>query len=146
MSSKLIVLRIKGNVKLAPDIRKTLELLGLKKKFSCIIVDNTKEQLGMLKKVQHCISYGNLDAELLKQMLLKRAKKNKAPAKLDEKKVEEFVKKFVENKATIEELGINKVFSLHPPKGGLKKSSKLLAPKGILGKNEKINELIAKML
>lgn len=143
---KLIVVRIGGDVKLDPNTRRTLEILGLRKKYSCAIVDNTKEKTGMLYKVQHCISYGVLNADVLKQMLEKRAKKGKKQIKIDGKKIEEFVNKFLEGKAKLEELEINKTFSLHPPKGGLKKSSKLLWPKGILGKNEKINELVIRML
>jgi len=40
----------------------------------------------------------------------------------------------------------DKVFHLHPPVGGFKKSSKVAAPKGILGKNEDITKLVGRML
>jgi len=143
---KLIVVRIWGDVKLNPDTRMTFRLLGLKKKFWCTILDNSGEKMGMLQKVQQGISYGKVSPDVLKQVIMKRAKTGKKQAKIDEKKADDFIKKFDEGKAKIDELGINKVFALHPPRGGFKKSSKLLYPKGILGKNEKINELVARMI
>lgn len=145
-NKKLIVIRITGKINLAPDVARTLAELGLKKKYSCIIVDNVPEKTGMLKKVQHCMVYGVLAEDTLKQILLKRAKKNKKQIKLDKKKIEDFIKNFMQGKGKLEDLGINKVFTLHPPRGGLQKPSKLLWPKGILGKNEKINELVLRML
>lgn len=142
----MIIIRIKGKINLAPRVARTLEELGLRKKYSCIIVDNTAEKTGMLKKVQHCIAYGILAEDTLKQLLLKRAKKGKRQVKIDEKKAEAFTKDFMQGKAKLEQLEIDKIFRLHPPRGGLRKPSRLLWPKGILGKNEKINELIARML
>jgi ribosomal protein L30/L7E len=39
-----------------------------------------------------------------------------------------------------------KYFALHPPIGGLKKSSKLAWPRGILGNNKDINKLLGRMI
>ena len=38
------------------------------------------------------------------------------------------------------------VHFLHPPRGGFKKSSKVAAPKGILGEHEDITKLVGRML
>lgn len=38
------------------------------------------------------------------------------------------------------------IYFLHPPRGGFKKSSKVSAPKGILGKQEDISKLAERML
>jgi len=38
------------------------------------------------------------------------------------------------------------VYFLHPPRGGFKKSSKVAAPKGILGDNKDIAKLVERML
>ena len=40
----------------------------------------------------------------------------------------------------------NGISHLHPPRGGFKKSSKVAAPKGILGKNDDIDKLLQRML
>jgi small subunit ribosomal protein S5 len=52
---------------------------------------------------------------------------------------EELIKKLEERKK-------EKNYTLHPPRGGLKKSSKLQTPKGILGYNKEITKLIERML
>ncbi|MEM4152943.1 MAG: uL30 family ribosomal protein [Candidatus Pacearchaeota archaeon] len=119
---KLAVIRIAGQVDLPPPIKKTFELLKLKRKFSCIVVEDKPEIMGMIKKVQDYVMYGEINEETFQQLLLKRGKEIKD-----------------KNEKIL-------VFRLHPPRGGLKKSSKLLWPKGVLGKNEKINEYIVKML
>jgi hypothetical protein len=80
-------------------------------------------------------------------MILNRGKslENK---KIDEKMAEKISEELKKNEAK-KVFGANKIsniFCLHPPRGGFKKSSKLLWPKGILGKNEKINELISRMM
>ncbi|MCX8194177.1 MAG: uL30 family ribosomal protein [Candidatus Pacearchaeota archaeon] len=116
---KIAVIRIAGQVDLPPDVKKTLELLKLKRKFSCAIIEDKPELIGMIKKIQDYVMFGEITEETFQQLLLKRGKNE------DEK---------------------IRVFHLHPPRGGFKKSSKLLWPKGILGKNEKINEFIIKML
>jgi ribosomal protein L30/L7E len=38
------------------------------------------------------------------------------------------------------------VYSLHPPRGGFKRSSRLPTPKGILGEHEDIVKLVGRML
>lgn len=117
---KIVVLRIKGQIDLPPDIRKTFEELKLRKKFSCRILEDKPEILGMVKKVQDYVAYGPIDEKTLNELITKRGNPNQKDTE--------------------------QVFHLHPPRGGFKKSTKLMWPKGILGKNEKINELILKML
>ena len=145
-NEKLIVVRIWGDVKLDPDTRMTFRMLGLKKKFWCTILDNSRDKMGMIKKVQDGICYGKISQDTLKELIVKRAKTGKKQAKIDEKKADDFAKKFLEGNGKMEDLGINNAFALHPPRGGFKKSSKLLYPKGILGKNKNINELVTRML
>jgi len=54
---------------------------------------------------------------------------------------DDFVKKL--NNARTAKEGI---YFMHPPRGGFKKSSKVAAPKGILGKHEDITKLVERML
>lgn len=117
---KIAIIRIKGKVDLPPDIKKTFEELKLNKKFSCRVVEEKPEILGMIKKIQDYVTYGVINEETLKELIAKRGDVKKKDTEC--------------------------VFYLHPPKGGFKKSSKLAWPRGILGKNGKINELIMRML
>jgi len=145
--AKLIVVRIRGRVNLAPDIKKTLNMLRLRKKFSCVILEDSSENLGKLKKAQNYISYGQVEEETIKQLILKRGRTlGNKPLKEDEKKIESFIKDFIEGKKELVDLNIKPFFRLHPPKSGFKKDTRKLYPEGILGKNEKINALVLRML
>ena len=139
--TKIIAIRMRGRIGLTQDVIKTLDILKLRKKFSCVILDDKPEIRGMLKKVQNYISYGLIKEETLKKLLLKRAK-----PKIEKEKVDKFVKEFIEGKKRLKDLGIKPFFSLHPPRGGFKKKTKKLFPEGILGKNEKINDFVVRML
>jgi len=118
--AKIIVLRIRGKIDLHPDVRKTFENLRLDRKFSCVIIEDKPEIFGMVKRIQDFVAFGEVEEETLKELMAKRG---------DAKKKD-----------------TEQVFHLHPPRGGFKKSAKLMWPKGILGKNDKINELVLKML
>ncbi|UZE93649.1 MAG: 50S ribosomal protein L30 [Candidatus Pacearchaeota archaeon] len=143
---KIIVIRMRGMVNVAPDVKKTLDMLRLRKKFSCVIVDDNPETIGKLKKVQNYASYGPIKENTIKQLILKRAKLPGNKPFKDEKKVEGFVKDFIEGKKNMKELGIKPFFRLHPPRGGFKRETRKLFPKGILGNNKEINKLVLKML
>ena len=143
---KLIIVRITGRIDIAPAVARTFELLRLKRKFSCIILEDTPGNLGMLKRIQDYVSFGSLEEETLKQLLLKRAKSGAKQANLNEKNADAFIKEFMQNKSDFKKLKINPVFALHPPRGGFRKPSKLLWPRGLLGKNKEINKLVLRMI
>ncbi|UCD20867.1 MAG: 50S ribosomal protein L30 [archaeon] len=145
--SKIAVIRIRGLVGIRKDIAETLNKLRLRKKFVCIILEETPENMGMIQKVENFVAYEKINESTLKELILKRGrfpgdKKLKGAGN----KLDEFVKEFVANKKKLKDFGIKPFFRLHPPLRGFKKSIKLRYPKGILGKNEKINELIKRML
>ncbi|MEM4336742.1 MAG: uL30 family ribosomal protein [Candidatus Woesearchaeota archaeon] len=75
--NKIAVIRIAGRVRLSKEIESTLELLNLKKKFSCVIVENTKTNLGMIKKVKDYVTYGEVNEETIKLLNEKRSKGKK---------------------------------------------------------------------
>lgn len=145
--AKLILLRVRGMVNVDFRVETTLDLLRLRKKFSCVILDDKKENLGMVEKAKDYIAYDELELETLKLLLMKRARiaGNKNP-NLDEKTAEDYAKKILEGKSTLEELKLKPFFLLHPPKGGFKGTIKQNWPKGVLGKNKDLNKLIKKML
>lgn len=144
---KIIALRIRGKVGVRYDVEDTLYMLRLRKKMVAVILDDTKEIKGMIQKIKDYVAFDEADEETLKLLLIKRARLpgNKS-ANYDEKKAEDVAKKILDNKLKISELEIKPFFALHPPRGGFKKSIKKPYPKGILGKNKKLNELIKLML
>lgn len=143
---KIVIIRIRGLVGVNKEIKKTLEILRLRRKYGCVIIDDNKINLGMLKKVENYVAFGNLDKKTLKGLLEKRGK-IVGDKKLEVKNIDNFINNFFDNKATLTDIKAKPFFRLHPPIRGFKKSTKLMWPKGILGnQKEKINELIEKML
>lgn len=114
---KIAIIRIKGPIKVKREMNDTMNMLRLRRKNVCVIIENTKQNLGMIKKVENYVAYGEIDEETLKLLVEKRGKKNKP------------------------------FFRLHPPRGGFKKSTRSLWPRGIRGNQGKeINKLIKRML
>lgn len=125
----IAVIRIRGLVEVRKDLERTLDILRLRKKYSCVLVENKKDVLGMLEKVKHLIAYGEIDEDTKKELILKRGRlSGDKPVK------------------SINDKDMKPFFRLHPPIGGFKKSTKKLFPHGVLGENKKINELIRRML
>lgn len=112
----ILVLRIAGQVKNKKKDNETLKRLKLEKKFSAILVD---------------------DKDVVRMGMVKSVAHMVTYGKVDNAFVKEL------DKARPAK---NEVYFLHPPRGGLKKSSRLPAPKGILGKNEDIVKLVERML
>ncbi len=119
---KICVIRISGKVGLNKEVKETLDRLRLRRKYSCIVIDPTKEHLGMIKKVRNFVAFGEIDKETYKRLKEKRGKKD----------VKGNLKLF---------------FRLHPPRGGINSKMHFGKGKGVLGDNkEKINELVKRML
>ena len=114
----IVVIRISGQVGLRKDIVETLNRLRLRKKYSCVVLENpAKEQLGMVRKVKDFVAFGELDEDTYKKLVEARGKKSKT------------------------------FFRLHPPRKGIESKKHFGVGKGVLGNNKKkINELIRRML
>ena len=135
------VIRISGIVGLKKQIVETLNRLRLRRKYSCIVINPTKEQLGMIKKLRDFVAFGEIDEKTLEKLIEKRGQIIDKRKKIDAKKTAEKLEKGESYK----ELNLKPFFRLHPPRKGIK--SKLHFPKGVLGNNkEKINELVGRML
>lgn len=130
----IAIIRIRGLVGVNRDIGETLFRMRLRRKFSCVVLPESKEIEGMLRKVDNFVAYGKIDEKTLQELVEKRGQGSKKDSR---KVIEEIEKGKIES--------IKPFFRLHPPRGGLR-SSKEHYPKGVLGKNEKINELIMRML
>lgn len=150
-NQKIAVILIRGLVNVDVNIKKTLELLRLQQKHVCVVLDNTPENLGMVKKAKDYVTFGLIDEAFYATMLEKRALVvGKADVKVDaaaiakeyfagELKLRDFETKFT----------IKPFFRLHPPVGGFERGG-IKTPftrKGVLGdRKEAISELITKML
>ncbi|MFC1685652.1 hypothetical protein ACFLZZ_01360 [Nanoarchaeota archaeon] len=135
----IIAVRIAGQIRVRRTQKSTLESLMLKRKYTAIVV--SENELPRLKSVKDLITFGEIDDESLKELVIKRGKKGKKSIS----NADEIVKGLKSGKR-LRELGINPFFTLHPPRGGFKQSTKLPYPNGVLGNNKDILKLVKKML
>lgn len=140
------IIRISGIVKMEKKhAEETMKRLRLKKKYTCVLIDERPEMLGMLDVVKNFVAYGTIDEKTLVELLKHRGKKiGNVKAKLTEAEANKIAKEVMAGKS-LEECGIVPWFGMHPARGGL--DTKHHVPKGVLGNHkDKLNELIARML
>ncbi|MEM4364098.1 MAG: 50S ribosomal protein L30 [Candidatus Diapherotrites archaeon] len=151
----IAVIRVRGSVNLKPDIKYTLDLLNLFRPNNMVLVKKEKQFLKMVEKVKDYVTFGEIKSEVLAKVLEKRGKIGKE--KIDEEQLkkmkvtnfEELAELIVSGKSGLEQLGINKVFRLRPPKKGYERKGikKPYSIGGALGnRKEKINDLILRMI
>ena len=115
----IAIIRIRGQVALDKRSKETLDRLRLKKKYACVAIEPTKEQMGMIGSVRNFVSFGQISDETYKKLVEARGKKDT-------------------------EGNLKPFFAMHPPRGGA--NTKLHYPKGILGENKDMDKLVEKML
>lgn len=147
------VIRIRG-VGFSRVIEDTLKMLRLKTPNNCVLLPNTHDYEGMIKKTKDAITYGEVEKEMLTAMLQKRLHAGKS--RVDEKLLkaitnydsfEKFTDALLVGKVKIKDFEkLNPVFRLTPPSKGFK-SIKEHYPKGDLGyRGKEINELLKRMI
>lgn len=137
----IIAIRIRGLVNIRKDYKQAMNVLRLRRKYCAILISKKTEHV--LDKIKDYIMYGEIDKEVLKELITKRGRMpGEKPVKVDDK----FIEELIAEKTTLKSKNIKPFFRLHPPIGGFKKPTKRQFPKGVLGKNPKINEILRKML
>ncbi|WP_291765759.1 50S ribosomal protein L30 [Caldivirga sp. UBA161] len=164
--------RIRGLADVNPDVNHTLNLLRLRRRFTCSVYVLSDSIKGMLKSVESWATWGELSRDTLIQLLRRRGRITGDLPLTDEylKKygwgsVEELVDAYI--KGEVKNLwcsggegpkvingkascipGLKPFFRLHPPKGGFKGSiKKPYGAGGELGyRGLGINELILRMI
>ncbi len=145
----LAAVRIRSAVNAGPHVLVTMELLGLHRKHACSVLPDNPVTKGMYERVKDYVAYGNIDIPTFTKMLESRGKLE-GDAPLDPKKLgfssaEDVAKSIAENGKKPE--GLKRIFRLHPPTKGFRKSIKRHYPKGALGDwGPKINELLVRMI
>ena len=114
----ICIIRIKGQVKVRGDFIETLKRMNLKKKYTCVVIEKPNaEQLGMLKKIENFVAYGEISPEMYKKLVEARGQKSKT------------------------------IFRLHPPRKGIDSKLHFGIKKGVLGNHGKeIDKLVERML
>ena len=141
----IAIIRIHGMIKVKQNVAETLNRLKLRKKYTCVIVNETPEMLGMIQEVKDFVAFGKIDEKILAEIIKARGKKiGDVKAKISEADAQKAAKETASGKR-LEDLGIKPFFGLHPARGGI--DTKHHFPKGVLGNHkDKLNELIQRML
>jgi len=152
----LAVVRIRGTVNVRKEVEDTLRMLNLQRNCHATIIDGKPSFLGMLRKAQSFITWGEASKETIALLLKKRGR-----IVGNKKLTDEYVKKIgydsldalaeaiYDCKVELKDLpGVKPVFRLHPPrkgfKGTVKKSYSAGGEAGYRG--EAINDLIRRMI
>lgn len=159
MTEVYAIIRLRGRVGVPEDVEKTLRMLRLTRKFTCVIYPATDSIKGMLMKVKDWVTWGEIDLETLIELLKKRGRiVGNKPLTDDYLKkalsidsIEELAKNIMERKIEFHKLdkyGIKPLFRLHPPSKGFRGSiKKPYKDGGELGyRGSAINELLKRMI
>lgn len=135
----IATIRISGQVGLNKDIVETLNRLRIRKKYTCVVLNSTPENIGMIKKVKNNVAFGEIDEKTFEELVKKRGQKIEK-----EKDIGLDVMKTLKWK----ENNLKPFFRLHPPRGGIDSKKHFgVTKKAVLGDNKKeINNLIKRML
>mgnify|MGYP000029319017 CR=1 FL=1 len=143
-TKKIAVIRIRGRVGVRKEIKHTLELLRLYRKNYCVVLPATESILGMVKKVNSYVTWGEIDDETFKLLLEKRGEPYKGRITDSKGKIKYERKYLVLNKKKYKPY-----FRLNNPKGGFGRKG-IKIPFSVGGgagyRGEKINDLIRRML
>ena len=155
MSKAFLVVRIHGQPDVPYWATTTMSLLKLEKRYRATIIPEKENTLGMLRKIQHYISWQEIDIETTKQLLDKKARKSGYKKVTDEdimaigfESVDELASALTEGKATLSKLKpLKPWFALDPPRKGFKRSTKrLYGQKGVLGYNKELSVIVKRMM
>jgi large subunit ribosomal protein L30 len=158
IEGKLIaVLRIRGEVGVRVPIKQAMNLMKLHRKNRVILLKNTQSNVGMINKVKDYCTFGEVDAELVKELLEKRGRlpgNKQLTAEYLKKKVktdfESLSKALVEGKSSLKDIpGLKRYFKMHPPVGGFERGGVKhpFAAGGALGyRGKEMGKLIQKMI
>jgi large subunit ribosomal protein L30 len=137
------VIRIRGTVSVAPNVKKTLEMLNLRRANNLSIWQDSEQIRLMFKEAENMLTYGKINDAVLAKLLEKRGEA--LEGKLDVKKALSELK----SGKTANQAGVFNCFRMSPPKGGFERKGikKSFNMGGAFGnRNEKINDLIEKMM
>jgi len=152
----LAVVRIRGIINVRKEVEDTLRMLNLQRNCHATLIDDRPSFLGMLRKAQNIITWGEASKETISLLLKKRGRTTGDKPLTDEyakkigyKSLDDLADAIYNLKVMLKDLpGVKPVFRLHPPrkgfKGSIKKSYRAGGEAGYRG--EAINDLIRRMV
>jgi large subunit ribosomal protein L30 len=152
----MVAVKVRGDISGRREAKDTLALLHLGHSNHGIIVDSRPAFLGMLKRAQAYVTWGEASKETIVLMLKERGKVAGGKPLTDEfaqkvgyKSIDDLAEAVANCKVDYWKLeGIQPLFKLHPPKKGYKgKTKKSYNAGGEAGyRGEAINDLVKRMV
>ena len=153
----LVAVRIKGKPNVKKEVEKTMQLLKLYKKHSCVILPAKKSVVGMLKKIERYVTWGEINFDVLKMLLQKRGRlpgnKKLTLEYLKDKVDKDFEglsRGLIDSKIKIKDVpGLKSFFKLKPPTKGFERlgAKKPYSMGGVFGyRGKEINLLLKRMI
>ena len=150
-----LVIRVRGTTGVIQNVADTLHMLRLNRISHAVIVEENPSYEGMLQKAKDYITWGEIDAELLAQIIAKRGRiegNNKVTDEFvaensDYKDIAELAEALINSEVKLADVGIKPVFRLHPPRKGYEDIRLSVKEGGSLGyRGEEIKDLAIRML
>jgi len=147
------VIRVRGTIKLMGDIQYTMGIMRLNRVNHCVLIPDDPTTKGMLQKVKDYVTWGEIDADTLAEMLEKRGRLigNKTLTLVDLvdtdfKDFEAMAEALIAGEYKLGD-PFKPVMRLHPPAKGYEGIKKPFVMGGALGyRGQHINDLIRRML
>jgi large subunit ribosomal protein L30 len=149
------IVQVRGVVNVRRDIKDTLKMLRLHHINHCVLVPDTPENLGMIRKVKDYVAYGEVDQATVATLLETRGRVTGDLPLTDEyirehstyNGIAEFANALSSGNARLTDVpGVKPVLRLHPPRKGYKTIKRTFPQGGALGYyGNEINALLYKM-
>jgi len=149
------VVQVRGVVKTRGDIKDTLKMLRLHHINHCVLVQDSPENLGMIRKVKDYVAYGEVDASTVETLLASRGRVVGDAPLTDEYlrsnssfgSIADLAKALASGETKLRDVpGLKPVLRLHPPRKGFKTTKRTFPQGGALGYyGREINTLLYKM-
>jgi large subunit ribosomal protein L30 len=150
------VIRVRGCINVRKSINDTLKMLRLNRVNHCVIIPESVEYKGMLKKAKDYITWGEIDTELLKELLTSRGKllgdlpitEKYLKTNSKFKSLQHFSTEIIKGKAKLTDVkNFKPILRLHPPRKGYEGIKRPFTLGGALGyRGGKINDLLRRMI
>jgi large subunit ribosomal protein L30 len=149
------IVQVRGTVNTRREIKDTLHLLRLHHINHCVLVPDTPEYLGMIRKVKDYVAYGEIDGPTIETLLSTRGRVMGNRPLTDEfirqnsafVSISEFAVALAQERARLTDVpGLKPVLRLHPPRKGYRTIKRTFSQGGALGYNgTAINALLHAM-
>jgi len=150
------VVRVRGTINLKPDIKRTLQLLRLNRTNHCVLLEESNYFQGMLHIAKDYITWGEVDKNLLSNLILSRGKitgdkdltEDYIKSATSHNNIEKLAQDIINNKFKYKDIpDVKPIFRLNPPKKGYEGIKRSFINKGALGyRGKEINKLISRMI